>query len=141
MEFNAKQLREDALVKKGRYKFRVLQGREKTTNGNPMIVLKMVLAVGAREVSFWDTLLFIPKMFWKAEHYMKATGQPEKIDEGNLLAQDCDGNEGYCEIDHRVNKETGEVEAFVKDYVKPEDLAPSESEELDFINDDVPSFE
>lgn len=142
MDFNAKQMREDALLKKGRYKFRVHQGREKTSaKGTDMIVLRMALSVNGRDVQFWATLLFMPKMFWFVEHFCKATGMPEKIDEGRLMAQDCDGKEGYLDIDHRVNAETGEVEAYVKDFVKPEDLKPSESENVDFVDDDVPPFD
>lgn len=78
----------------------------------------------------------IPSMFWQLEHFGLATGLSEKIDAGNLMAQDCDGREGYLELNHRANKETGEIEAYVKDYLKPE-AAP---EHADFIDDDVPAF-
>jgi len=129
MDFNAKQMREEALLKKGRYPFKVIQGREKTSaNGTDMIVIKMILRVNNRDVPFWATLLFMPKMFWFVEHFCEATGMPEKIDEGRLMAQDCDGKEGYLEIDHRTNKETGEIEAYVKDFIKPENLEPEEKE-------------
>ena len=52
------------------------------------------------------------------------------------MAQDCDRREGYLKLDHRVNKETDEVEAYVKDFMKPE-IAP---ENENFIDDDVPTF-
>ena len=140
MDFNAKQMREDALSKKGQYKFRVLQGREKRSGkGTDMMILKMALDVNGRDYQFWCTLLFMPKMFWLVEHFCQATGMPEKIEEGRLMAQDCDGREGYLIIDHRVNKETGEVEDYVKDFVKPEDLAPPAGEA--FHDDDVPPFD
>ena len=136
MDFNANQMREDALIKKGMYQFRVLQGREKTSgSGNAMMVLKLALTVDGRDKPFWCTLIFIPKMFWLVEHFCKATGMPEKIDDGRLMAQDCDGKGGFLEIDHRVNKETGEVEDYVKDFIVPEPLTTN-----DTIDDDVPNF-
>lgn len=141
MQFNAKQMREDALLKKGRYKFRVLQGREKRSgSGNEMMILKMMLDVDGRSIQFWATLIFIPKMFWLVEHFCKAVGMEDKIEGGQLMAQDCDGKEGYLDIDHRVNKETGEVEAYVKDFVKPENLEQSKEDEPPFFDDDVPNM-
>lgn len=143
MDFNANQMREDALVRKGRYRFRVLRGQEKvSTNGNDMMNLKMMLSVNGRDVQFFDTLMLMPSMFWKVEHFCKATGMPQKIDEGRLMAQDCDGKDGFLDIDHRVNKQTGEIEAYVKDYVTPDKLetdgavAPLEPA----FDDDIPDF-
>jgi hypothetical protein len=138
MDFNAQQMREDALVKKGRYCFRVLQAREKrSSNGNDMMILKMMLDVNGRPTQFYCTLLFMPKMFWLVEHFCHSTGMAEKIEEGRLMAQDCDGREGVLDIDHRVNKETGEVEAYVKDCVKPEDLEAAAAAGFD---DDIPNM-
>lgn len=138
MDFNAQQMREEALIKPGQYKFRVLQGREKTsTNGNDMLILKLMIQVNGRDQQFWSTLMLMPKMFWQIEHFCKAAGMPEKIEEGRLMAQDCDGKEGYLEIAHRVNKQTGEIEDYVKDFVKPEDL---KTESHDIFNDEIPSF-
>lgn len=140
MDFNARQMREDALLREGRYKFRVLQGREKRSGkGTDMMILKLALDVNGRDYQFWCTLLFMPKMFWLVEHFCQATGMPEKIEEGRLMAQDCDGREGYLDIAHRTNKETGEVEDYVKDFVKPENLEAAITED-EFHNDDVPPF-
>jgi hypothetical protein len=123
MQFNAMQMREDALPKKGRHRFRVLRGNEKrSTNGNDMLNLKLMVNINNRDVLMFDTLMLMPSMFWKVEHFCKAVGMPEKIDQGMLMAQDCDGREGWLDIDHRTNKQTGEIEAYVKDYVKPEDI-------------------
>lgn len=137
MEFNAAQMREDALVKKGRYPFRVIRGTEKrSSTGNDMMKLQLIIFYNQREIKFFDNLMLMPSMFWKFEHFCKATGLAHKLEEGRLMAQDCDYKEGYLDIDHRVNKETGEVEAYVKDYVKPEELAQDTS----FPNDDIPNF-
>lgn len=141
MDFNAKQMREDALIKKGRYKFHVIQGREKrSTNGNDMINLKLKLDINGREIVFWTTLLFMPKMFWQVEHFCQATKMPDKIEEGRLMAQDCDNREGYLDIDHRTNTQTGEVEAYVKDFVKPENLSEAETDAVHGFDDDIPDF-
>ena len=140
MQYNAKQMREEALPKKGRYHFTVLHTREKTSaGGNDMFIFKLrVQKVGEpKQFNFFSTIVLIPKMFWMFEHFCIATGMPEKIDEGDLMAQECDGKEGYLEMDHRVNSETGEIEAFVKDYLKPELLEPVAPE---FVDDDIPNF-
>lgn len=141
MEFNAKQMREDALIKKGDYKFRISQGREKTSAaGFNMIVLKLMITVNSRDIPIYCTLLFMPRMFWLVEHFCQATGMSEKIEEGRLLAQDCDGKEGYLKINHRVSKETGELEAYVQDFIKREDLQPELKEDLSNFDDEIPSF-
>lgn len=137
MDFNAKQMREDALLKKGQYKFTVLHTKEKTSaKGTDMFILKMRLDVDGRPVQFWATLLMLPSMFWLFEHFCKATGLEAALDAGTLMAQDCDGKEGTLEINHRVNKETGEVEAYVKDFIAPEVIAENDA----MFNDDVPNF-
>lgn len=140
--FNAKQMREEALPAKGRYHFTVLHTREKTSgSGNDMFILKMRLDGQGKTFNFFSTIVLTPKMFWYFEHFCLATGMPDKIDSGNLMAQECDGKEGYLEMDHRVNKETGEIEAYVKDFVKPENLEPEEKQsEPDFVDDDIPPF-
>lgn len=139
MDFNAKQMREDALIKKGRYRFRVAQGKEKrSSSGNDMMILKITIDTG-RATTIWATLIFIPKMFWMVEHFCEATGMAHKIEEGRLMAQDCDGKEGILEIDHRTNKETGEVEAYVKDFLIPEKQEPIQKDD-GFMDDDIPNF-
>lgn len=138
MQFDARRMREEALPAKGQYHFTVLHTREKTSaSGNDMFIFKMRLQQGSKQFNFFSTIVLVPKMFWQFEHFCLAAGMPEKVDEGNLMAQDCDGKEGYLELDHRVNKETGEIEAYVKDYLKPEVTEP---EEANFMDDDIPAF-
>jgi|SRR5580692_7116796 hypothetical protein len=133
MYFDAKQMREDALIKKGTYKFRVLQGREKrASTGTEMLNLKLMLTINHREVQYYTSLFLLPSMFWMVEHFCKATRIEHKIEEGCIMAQDVDGLQGgYVVIDHRVNKETGEVEAYTKDFLADDELP---------INDDIPNF-
>lgn len=133
MDFNAQQMREDALLKDGRYKFTVLDSREKrSVAGNNMMNLKLSLEVNSRRVVFFDSLIFTPKMFWKVEHFCKATGMPEKIDQGKLTDQDCFGKEGYLDIIQKADNQTGELINQVKDYVKPE-----EAEAAEMFDDDI----
>lgn len=138
MRFDPKQMREDALPKKGQYHFTVLHTREKTSSsGNDMFIFKLRLERdGIRSFQFTTTIVVMPSMFWRLEHFGKATGLAEKVESGDLMAQDCDGREGYLELDHRVSKETGEIEAFVKDFLKPENLPEHDN----FLDDDVPVF-
>lgn len=139
MQYNAKQMKEEALPSKGRYHFTVLHTREKTSsNGNDMFILKLRVQQNAKVFNFFATIVLTPKMFWLFEHFCLATGMPEKVEEGCLMAQECDGKEGYLEMDHRVNKETGEVEAYVKDFIKPEDIIEKASN--DFHDDDIPNI-
>lgn len=134
MDFNAQQMREDSLIKEGRYKFTVLDGREKTsTNGNNMLNLKLSLQVNNRRVTFYDSLIFMPKMFWKVEHFCKAAGMPEKIDEGKLLPEDCMGREGYIDIVQQLDNQSGELVNRAKDYVKPEDVVETQT----LLDDDI----
>lgn len=138
MQYNAKQMREEALPAKGRYHFTVLQTREKrSASGNDMFMFKFRLQNDHKIFNFYQNLVLVPKMFWQFEHFCKATGMPHKIEEGNLMAQECDGKEGYLEMDHRENKETGEIEAYVKDYIFEEVI---QQEPLPF-NDDIPPFD
>ncbi len=142
MDFNAQQIKEDSLIKNGRYKFNVLDAREKKSisSGNDMINLKLSLQYNGRRITYFDSLILIPKMFWKIEHFCKATGMPEKIEEGRLMAQDCFEKEGYIDIIQKQNNQTGEIENQTKDYVKPEDLVPEEHPPSDFVDDDIPNL-
>ena len=103
-----------------------------------MFIFKLRLTRDGKSFNFFSTIILTPKMFWQFEHFCKATGIPEKIDEGNLMAQECDGLEGFLEMDHRANSETGEIEAYVKDFVKPENLDQVDKNELPFLDDDIP---
>jgi hypothetical protein len=133
MDFNAQQMREDALLKEGRYKFTVLDAREKrSSSNNDMINLKLSLEVNGRRVVFYDSLIFTPKMFWKIEHFCKTTGMPQKIDEGHLIPNDCFGKEGYVDIVQKPDNQTGELINQVKDYIKPQ-----EAEAAEMFDDDV----
>lgn len=135
MDFNAQQMREDALLKDGRYKYTVLDAREKVSStGNNMINLKLSLEVNGRRVVFFDSLIFTPKMFWKVEHFCKASGMPEKIDEGSLTPNDCFAKEGYVDIIRKADNQTGELTNQVKDYIKPEE---HEANQI-MIDDDLP---
>lgn len=144
MQWNTKQMREDALIKEGQYKFSVLHTKEKRSQtGNDMLNLKLALEVNGRIVVFFTSIVLTPKMFWLFEHFCKTTGMPEKIESGNLMAQECDNKEGVILIGIRPNKETGELENFTKDFVKPLEFsqAPVVSPQVDSsLNDDIPSF-
>ena len=145
MQFNAKQMKEEALPQKGVYHFTVLHTKEKrSAAGNDMFIFKFRLEGHGKPFNFFQTLTLTPKMFWQFEHFCKATGMPQKIDEGDLMAQECDGKEGQLVLDHRANSETGEIEPYVKDYIVNEEqpvysCAQLAKEPLPF-DDDIPPF-
>lgn len=139
MDFNAHEMREAALIKEGRYKFIVRDAREKrSTSGNDMINLKLVLDVNGKLIQYYDSLILIPKMFWKVEHFCKTCHMAEKIDQGRLMAQDCLGKEGYIDIIQKVDARTGELDNQTRDYVKPEDMIQTEVPQEPAFNDDIP---
>jgi len=137
MDFNAQQMRADALIQEGRYKFVVKDAREKrSATGNDMLNLKLGLKIGDREVTQWSSLILIPKMFWKFEHFCKAVGLTDKMEAGRVMAQDCLGREGEVEIVQKTDNLTGELSNEVKDYIfeaQPEEPPVS-------LNDDLPNF-
>lgn len=143
MDFNAAQMREDALIPEGRYKFRVKDAREKrSSNGNDMLNLRLALQVNNREVLQWDKLILMPKMFWKIEHFCAATGLTDKLNAGQIMAQDCQDKEGYVDIVRKPDSLTGEITNQVKDYIVPEQQIVHELLPVDIVdlNDDVPNF-
>lgn len=133
MDFNAQQMRSDALLKDGKYKFTVVDAREsKSQAGNQQINLKLSLSIDDRRVTYFDRLILLPKMFWKVEHFCKAAKMPEKIDQGKLADTDCVGKEGYIHIIQKANSQTGELENQTKDYVTAE-----EGEAQEMFNDEI----
>jgi hypothetical protein len=138
MDFNANQMRADALIPEGQYKFRVKDAREKrSTAGNDMLNLKLVLYVNGREVLYWDSLILLPKMFWKIEHFCETTGLTDALNAGRLMAQDCQDKEGWIDIVQKIDQSTGVLDNQTRDYV----LAPQAKND-DFIpfDEDVPNF-
>jgi hypothetical protein len=141
MDFNANQMRADALIANGRYKFRVKDAREKrSSSGNDMLNLKLTLNVNARDVIYWDSLILIPKMFWKIEHFCMAIGLTDKIIEGRLMAQDCLDGEGWIEITQKANSQTGELENQTKDYWDAPEVEAVNITDFVAFDEDVPNF-
>ncbi len=137
MDFNANQMRADALIPEGIYDFEVLDAREKRSgSGNDMLNLKLRVMVNNRAVTYWDCIVLMPKMFYKVEHFCKTTGMPEKIEQGRLMAQDCLGKQGQIHIVQKVDNQTGELGNQTKDYVKPEEEEAA-SDEPPFFDDEL----
>lgn len=143
MDFNANQMREDALIKDGTYKFTVMDAKEKRSGDLDMMILKLKVEVNGRQVLYWCTLMLQPKMFWMLEHFCMATGMPEKIVEGRLIAADCFDKIGLIVIGARINSKTGELENVTKDFVladeAPADAAPAAEAKPEF-DDEIPDL-
>ncbi len=141
MDFNLQQMKEDSLIKEGRYKFVVKDAREKrSANGNDMLNLKLIINSNGRDVIYWTSLILLPKMFWMIEHFCMATGLDSKLQEGRLMAQDCLDKEGYIDIIQKQNQQTGELENQTKDFVKRQDLADTQKNDTEFFDDPIPDF-
>lgn len=140
MQFNADQMRKDALIPEGLYKFKVIHAQEKTSStGNQMINLKLEIWIENRGIKLFDSLILIPKMFWKIDHFCEAVGLPPLVGDCVLWAGDFEGKEGNVIVGHFRNNQTGEIEAKVKDYVIPESV-PQEKSVESFKDDEVPDF-
>ena len=135
------QLRELNLYPEGRYRFQVLRTTQKHSNnsGNDYFNLKMRIHVDGKERILFDMLFFEGKMLYKTKHFCTVTGMPEKYDSGQIMPTDCDGKEGYLDLVHRANSQTGELQNSVKDYVIPEgdQLIQAEPKADDSFNDDI----
>jgi len=142
MDFNANQMRQDALIPDGKYKFRVRDAREKRSQaGNDMLNLKLTLLVNGREVQYWDSLILMPKMFWKFEHFCETAGLKDKLEAGRIMAQDCLNREGWIEITQKVDSQTGVLANQTKDYcLEPQELLPIADSDPTSLDDDIPNF-
>ncbi len=129
---------EARLPPKGIFPFQVLRGQEKRSDKvGEFISLKLRLDIGQNKNRvIFDSLFFTDEMIWKTRHFYRSVNRLDIYESRKFMAQDCDNLKGFVEIDHRVRKDTGEIEAYVKDYISPE--KPPESE--DFIDDDIPSI-
>jgi hypothetical protein len=127
------------LPPKGIFPFEVVTTREKTSEKvGAFFSLRMTLKLpNDKTHTIFDALFFTERMMWKTRHFYSAVGRMDIYDSGKFQAQDCDFLKGFAEIDHRVKKDTGEVEGYVKDYITPE--APP-AEEAPFFDDDVPNM-
>ena len=126
------------LPPKGIFRFKVLHTREKHSEkvgGFFSLKIELQLRDDKKRVIF-DSLFFRDDMLWKTRHFYRATNKMDIYESKKFQAQDCDFLEGFVEIDHRVKKDTGEIEGYVKDYITPE-APPAETESFD---DDVPDL-
>ncbi len=141
MDFNANQMRADALIPEGKYKFRVKDAREKRSSaGNDMLNLKLIIFINNREVPLWDSLILIPSMFWKIEHFCEATGLEENLANGRLMAQDCQDQEGYVDIIQKIDAQTGELANKVRDYIQAPVETDAKNDDFIPFDEDVPNF-
>lgn len=134
------QLRELNLYPEGIYRFQVMRTTQKHSqnSGNDYFNLKMRIWVDGKERILFDMLFFEGKMLYKTKHFCEVAGMPEKYNSGKIMPTDCDGKEGYLELVHRTNTQTGELQNSVKDYVIPEGAQLTQAESKnDSFNDDI----
>lgn len=142
---NDQQLRELNLYPEGKYRFQVLKTTQKHSNnsGNDYFNLKMRIWVDGRERVLFDMLFFEGKMLYKTKHFCDATNMKSIYESGKIMPTDIDGKEGYLELVHRANNQTGEMQNSVKDYCVPDESNPSlineppKNEEKEEFNDSI----
>lgn len=134
---NDQQLRELNLYPEGRYRFRVERTDQKTSKaGNEYFNLKMSINVNGKVCPLFDMLFFEGKMLYKTKHFCEAVGMPEKYESGKLMPIDCDLKEGWLDLVHRVNQQSGELQHTVKDYISEEET--QDKQDAGFVDDDIP---
>jgi hypothetical protein len=114
---NEDQLALANLLQKGQYRFKVLKAEDKVSQaGNEMIFLKLGIRGVDDKVKFvfCNLLEAMPHL---VKHFCDTTGQPEKYMTGNLNAKDCDGKDGYVEIDIAEDKQNKVLRNIVKDFI------------------------
>ncbi len=134
-----KECQDANLPPKGIFHFQVLRGVEKHSDKiGAFISLRMKLSLpNNRFRTIFDSLFFADEMMWKTRHFYASTGKLDIYESGKFMAQDCDYLEGYAEVDHRIRKDTGEIEGYIKDYLLP-DAAPPKPTEEPFFDDAIP---
>src|ERR1017187_4723079 len=114
------QIKELNMVDPGIYKFQVLRCDQKTSrNGQEYFNFKMRLYIGSKEAIIYDMLFFEGKMIFKTKHFCEAVGLEKQYLAGKLMPYECEGKEGSLQIIQSINKQSGELESRVKDYLVP----------------------
>jgi hypothetical protein len=134
------------LIAKGVYRFQVVRGTQKDSPkmGAFLGLRSNVILSDNKSRLFFDNLFFTDDWMWKTRHFYRSVGRMDIYDSGKFMAQDLDNLEGFVEIDHRVNKQTGVIEHFAKDYicaesvVEPKDQAVAKAEPG--FDDDLPNL-
>lgn len=113
-----KQIAESNLVGAGVYPFEVATAESKTSKaGNDMIEIQLRIFLpdgAARQLR--DYLM--EKVAYKLFHFCAFTGLSPQYQAGTLRPDDCVGRTGYVKVAIKPNKETGELQNSVADYVR-----------------------
>jgi hypothetical protein len=111
----------------GTYDFAVADAIEKQSQrGNTMIELQIVVKTpdGKNGVRIFDHLTFVPKSFWKIDHFRLSTG--EKLVQGQTVrfeAEDCLDRQGRVLL--TVDTYQGRDRNKVEDYIDPNTENPA----------------
>ncbi len=124
------------MIPKGIHRFKVQNTVEKRSQkvGDFLSLKHQITLSDGKQRTIFDALFFTEQMMWKTRHFYRAANRMDIYDSKKIMAQDCDNLEGFLEVDHRPRKDTGEIEAYVKDYITPE--APPADEAT--FDDDIP---
>jgi hypothetical protein len=118
------------VLAKGDYDFFVADaGEKRSTNGNPMIELQLVIKNGSKAIGrVYDHLVFTDNATWKIDDFRRATG--EKLTPGqkvNFEADDCISRKGRCTL--TVDNYQGRMKNKVEAYLDLEDASAEASKD------------
>jgi hypothetical protein len=109
-----------ATIPAGDYRFKITGcERQHSKSGNPMLVVKFAVRMPTGEIiPLTEWLLLTDQWDWKLRHLADACGLLAKYDADTLDALDFIGKTGDFTLTHQTNKDSGQVNARVKDYHK-----------------------
>ncbi len=111
-------------IKKGIYRWTVVNATEKTAvaSGYDYLNLQMAVNIPGREkpLSVYAKLLTHPDMIWQLEQFCKAVGLDYM--DGDIDPIHCIGKQGYAEFDYGKENDKGRKYLEVQRYLHDEEL-------------------
>lgn len=140
-----KEAAESGLRKRGLYDFEVLEAKERTSKaGNDMIETNVKLYDSeGHNFRLFDYLVSSEGMAYKVRHFASATGLLPAYEKGDLIADDCVGKTGRCQIGIQPAKDGYPAKNIIQDYVPMKAGAPliasmSAKDVAKELDDDIP---
>jgi hypothetical protein len=112
------QITNERLLPKGQYYFDVLECEEKQGKSCVYFKIKHRLTPADNNISitWYDNLVIHDDFQWRLRHACQEMGILDKYEQGSLSAEDFLHCQGILIVDHRIRKDNGMLEAYIKDY-------------------------
>lgn len=126
------QVMSDQLCPKGKNPFTVMEcsevdSKSDSNAGKPMIKLKLNVHAEDADYHIYDYVMYWA-MEHKFRHFFYAIGRGKEYETGNGDCRDYVGLEGWCDVGHRKDKQTGRLKETIQDYVTENAAAAKQAE-------------